>query len=53
MSYYDDVYTVENNGEAGTSYPGYSRETAVQNAHDRLVAGGWYQDLRGCWCPPD
>lgn len=53
MSYIDDIYTVENNGEAGTFYTGYDRETAVKNAKGRLVAGGWYQDLRGCWCAPD
>lgn len=53
MSYNDDIYTVENNGEAGTYYTGYDRETAVQDAHDRLVSGGYYQDQAGRWCSPD
>ena len=53
MSYIDDIYTVENNGEAGTCYTGYDRETAVQDANDRLISGGYYQDQAGRWCSPD
>lgn len=53
MSYIDDIYTVENHGEAGTCYTGYDRETAVQDAQDRLESGGYYQDQAGRWCPPD
>lgn len=53
MSYIDDIYTVENHGEAGTCYSGYDRETAVRNAQGRLHDGGYYQDQAGRWCPPD
>lgn len=49
----DDINTIENGGERGTSYANESlRQSDVDAAYSRLEDAGYTQNLRGDWDAP-